>query len=134
MRFPPRGGNVRAGAVALVVLLACAGPAAAAGDLTGGVVVSSAAAVGKPAPIEWKLGYRSPEGSRERGSVGVGAGLPEGKRLECALWGGAGAVAGSIAGPLGAAVGGGLGLLAGLVVAHFFAPRTAAARHSPKAI
>lgn len=47
----------------------------------------------------------------QRPSIGVGAGMKEGAPLEVMLWGGSGAVAGTVLGPGGTLVGAGLGLL-----------------------
>jgi hypothetical protein len=111
-----------------VALMSASEPAAAAAliepILKADVDVSTASAKdkkGKP-PIEFKLGYRKAEGSHERDVIGVGVGMKEGKPLEMALWGAAGAVAGSLGGPFGAAVGGAVGVVAGLVYSHFFPP------------
>jgi hypothetical protein len=50
-------------------------------------------------------------------------GLAEGKRLEMMVWGGGGAIIGSVAGPVGAIIGGAVGAIAGLVVAVVIVPR-----------
>jgi hypothetical protein len=114
---------------ALLSAALAATPASAAGaapNLTARVEVSSAAV--KPPPIDFNFGYRKAEGAHERGSVGVGAGMKEGKPLEILYWGGAGAVAGSLAGPLGTVVGAAAGAVTGLLVSLFAAPRAAAGR------
>ncbi len=108
-----------AAALALAALSAAAEPA-----LKADVARSPAAPRAQPAPITWRLGYRPPMSPVERGTIGAGAGLSEGKPLEMLWWGSAGAVAGSLAGPLGAALGGAAGAAIGLCVSLFATPKT----------
>jgi hypothetical protein len=49
-------------------------------------------------------------------SAGRGGGLSEGIKLETLLWGGGGAIIGSLAGPVGAVAGGAVGFLVGLSI------------------
>jgi hypothetical protein len=91
-------------AAASLIAAALARPCSA--DLIADVAVSTASA--------------SP---RRRSSAGTGAGLKEGKPLEVMLWGGGGAIAGSLAGPLGTIVGAGTGALCGLLYSVFIVPR-----------
>lgn len=110
--------------LACLLAAALAAPCAAA-DPTGlkaDVAVSTAAP-----PISWHLGYEpaavpAEDGSGEGGSVGVGAGISEGKPLEMLLWGGAGAMAGAVTGPVGAGIGAAAGALIGLAVSLFASP------------
>lgn len=51
-------------------------------------------------------------------------GMNEGKPLEFLVWGGGGAILGSLAGPAGAALGGTVGAAAGLLFSTFVEPRT----------
>jgi len=98
-------------------------PGFAAPALIADVVVSSAAAPSTLAPITFRLDSRPGAGPKGRHSVGVKAGLGEGKPLEMAVWGGAGAIAGSLAGPAGAVIGAGAGALCGLLYSVFIVPR-----------
>lgn len=99
--------------------------AAAPPSLTADLSVSSSTA--KPSPLVFDLGYHHAPAPGQRGSVGASGGLAEGKPLEVAYWGGAGAVAGSVAGPFGALVGGAAGAVVGLLVSVFASPKAAAA-------
>ena len=53
----------------------------------------------------------------------VGAGISEGKPLQVMVWGGAGAIVGSMAGPLGTVVGAATGSVFGLIVSIFIIPK-----------
>ena len=48
--------------------------------------------------------------------TGRGGGISEGIKLETALWGGGGAIIGSLAGPIGTIVGGAVGFFVGLSI------------------
>lgn len=64
-----------------------------------------------------------PAGPQGRTAVGVGVGLAEGKPLQVMVWGGAGAIVGSMAGPLGTVVGAAAGSVTGLLFSLFAVPR-----------
>lgn len=70
-----------------------------------------------------RLGLQPAATPTGRASVGAGVGLSEGKPLEMLLWGGSGAIVGSMAGPVGAAVGGAAGAVVGLLYSVFVVPR-----------
>ena len=61
-------------------------------------------------------------------SAGGGGGISEGIKLETLLWGGGGAIIGSLAGPVGAIVGGSVGSLVGLTIGIIMPRR----QNSPK--
>ena len=61
-------------------------------------------------------------------SAGGGGGISEGIKLETLLWGGGGAIIGSLAGPVGAIVGGSIGSLVGLTIGIIMPRR----QNSPK--
>ncbi|MBI5596567.1 MAG: hypothetical protein HY928_10805 [Elusimicrobia bacterium] len=102
--------------VLLALLLAA--PARAAVTVT-----ASSSPIHVDAPPLMRLGAQPAATPTGRASVGVGMGLSEGKPLEMLLWGGSGAVVGSMAGPLGAAVGGAAGAVVGLLYSVFVVPR-----------
>lgn len=64
-----------------------------------------------------------PGGPQGRAGVGVGVGLSEGKPLQVMVWGGAGAIVGSMAGPAGTVVGAAAGSAFGLLFSMFVVPR-----------
>lgn len=99
----------------VVVLAATLAAPSAATDLT----LSSATIRSRPAPLEYRLGYDKPHSTVSRGSIGFGRVLGEGPVLEVGIWGGGGAVIGSLAGPLGTVVGAAAGTVAGLIVSAF---------------
>lgn len=103
-------------------------PASAAEPL----IDASTAAASAPAPILFDLGYHKAAGERGRGSIGASGGLSEGKPLETALWGGAGAMAGSVAGPIGIAVGAAVGSILGLIVSAGAGPSPTPGRTAPR--
>lgn len=107
---------MRPAALLLSVLLAA--PAAAEPALT-----SSSAPIHLDAPPLMRLGHQPAVTPSGKASIGVGVGLSEGKPLEMLLWGGSGAIVGSMAGPLGAAVGGAAGAAIGLLYSVFVVPR-----------
>ena len=87
----------------------------------------STVAAQSPAPNLSADGYNNvlPDyGSRRKGGAvlargqgaGRGGGMNEGIKLETLLWGGGGAVIGSLAGPVGTVVGGAVGFLVGLSI------------------
>jgi len=103
------------------LLLALALPAQGAdAPLKADVGVSTKAA--DKGPIEFKLSFEPGDGVRVPKHIGVRAKLAEGKPLQMMLWGGAGAVVGTLAGPFGAAVGGAAGVVAGLLFSIFVQP------------
>ena len=57
------------------------------------------------------------------GGGGAGLRLAEGKPLQVMVWGGAGAIVGSMAGPAGTVVGAAAGSVFGLLVSLFVVPR-----------
>lgn len=106
-----------------VLLLALAAHAAAAGpSVTADIEVSTPAAV--PGRMILRVEPReAPAGQgRARRSIGFGRVFEEGVPLNVGVWGGAGAVIGSLAGPPGAVIGAGAGALAGVLYAVFAAP------------
>ncbi len=114
---------------AVVLAAAMPLPGFAAPALIADVAVSSAAAASKPAPLDIHFGIRVADGPHKRVSIGVMAGMKEGKPLEVMVWGGGGAIAGSLAGPLGTIIGAGTGALCGLLYSIFIVPR-----NGPKSI
>lgn len=64
-----------------------------------------------------------PGGPQGRAAAGVGVGLSEGKPLQVMVWGGAGAIVGSMAGPAGTVVGAAAGSAFGLLFSMFVVPR-----------
>jgi hypothetical protein len=107
----------------IVVAVLFASPFCAAASppsLTADLSVSSSTA--KPQPLVFDLGYHHAPAPGQRGSVGASGGLAEGKPLEVAYWGGAGAIAGALAGPFGAVVGAAAGSVVGLLVSIFHHP------------
>ena len=113
MRRPP----------AFVLALALASPCVAAPALTSNVAVSSPSARSGSEPFTFKFGFQKGAGVEGRSSLGAGGGIKEGKPLEMALWGGGGAVAGSMTGPVGAMIGAAAGMVAGWIVATFVVPK-----------
>lgn len=92
-------------AVAVGLSLVLVSPCArAAAVLTSDVSVSSMSAKGK------------------RSEAGRGGGISEGKPLEMTIWGGSGAVIGSLAGPVGTIIGAASGALVGLLISIFVVP------------
>ncbi|TPW19983.1 MAG: hypothetical protein FD126_2141 [Elusimicrobia bacterium] len=61
--------------------------------------------------------------AENKAPVRVGAGISEGKPLQVMVWGGAGAIVGSIAGPAGTVVGAAAGSAFGLLFSMFVVPR-----------
>lgn len=89
--------------VAVVLSLVLAEPCLGAVVLTSDVSVSSLTARGK--------------------LPGVGkGGISEGKPLEMTIWGGSGAVIGSLAGPVGSIIGAASGAFVGLLISIFVVP------------
>jgi hypothetical protein len=107
---------------AVVLAAAMPLPCFAAPALIADVAVSSEAVPSALAPIAIHFGTRLAAGPHERASIGVMAGIKEGKPLEVMMWGGGGAIAGSFAGPLGTIVGAGTGALCGLLYSIFVVP------------
>ncbi len=100
--------------LAVVLAAALAAPGGAA-DLA----LSSATIKNKSAPLEYRFRYDKPHSSVSRGSIGFGRVLAEGPVLQVGIWGGGGAVIGSVAGPLGTVIGAAAGTVAGLIVNAF---------------
>ena len=90
--------------LAAVLSLVLAGSGAEAAVLTSDVSVSSMSAKGK------------------RPEAGKGGGISEGKPLEMTIWGGSGAVIGSLAGPVGTIIGAASGAFVGLLISIFVVP------------
>lgn len=97
-------------------LLAAALPASAASppSLSADLAISSTTSPARSAPL-FQLRFEKGPATGGRAVAGVSLALDEGKPLQAGLWGGAGAIIGSLAGPLGAGVGGATGVLLGLV-------------------
>lgn len=117
---------------AAVLAAALAPPCAATPPLTAGVAVSSAPAA-SPGTVILRVMAQPGSVPYRRPSIGLGGVLMEGKPLEVMLWGGYGAVAGSLAGPLGTAVGAGTGALCGLLYSIFVVPRNGPGPRRPPA-
>ena len=94
---------------ALIGLLAAAlaSPCAALPELTADIAVSSQPASSSQSP------------SSATGGIGISS---EGKPLEMTVWGGSGAIVGSLAGPIGTIVGAAVGALGGLLISIFVVP------------
>lgn len=90
--------------VSVILSLVLAGPCLGAGVLTSDVSISSMSAKGK------------------RSEAGQGGGISEGKPLEMTIWGGSGAVIGSLAGPAGTIIGAAAGAFVGLLISIFVVP------------
>lgn len=112
-------------ALATLLSLGLAAPSVAA-PLKPEVVVSSPAVKSKNEEFSFRADFLR---SQSRGAgpasiptVGIGAGIAEGKPLEMALWGAGGAVAGSLAGPGGAIIGAATGVTLGLLYSVFIVP------------
>lgn len=102
-------------AVTVILAAALSEPCAAAPIISADVVISSATATPRGAAPLFQPRFDKADAPGGRAFVGIGLRLDEGKPLQAGLWGGTGAVIGSLAGPLGAAVGGGAGVLLGLL-------------------
>ena len=99
-------------------------PAAALPAMTGDVTASSTAVK----TTDFKFRVEDDRTKHGRAEVGVSLMMDEGRPLEFLVWGGGGAILGSLAGPAGAALGAAAGAAAGLLFSTFVEPRT-----SPKA-
>lgn len=102
--------------VSLALLLAVPSRAAV-------TVTSSSSPLHVDVPPLMRLGVQPAATPTGRASLGASVGLAEGKPLEMLIWGGSGAVVGSMAGPVGAAVGGAAGAVVGLLYSVFVVPR-----------
>lgn len=117
-------------ALAVILAAALASPCAAAPSLTSDILVSSAP-VSKREPPLFRFNFQQGTGPQGRSSVGIGVGLSEGKPLEMMLWGGSGAVVGSLAGPLGTIAGAATGAVVGLLISIFIVPHNGPQPPSP---
>jgi hypothetical protein len=94
-----------------------------AAALTTDVTVSTRPAPGPGAGILRVEPREAPAGQgRARRTIGFGRVLEDGVPLNVGVWGGGGAVIGSLAGPPGAIIGAGAGALAGLLYSAFAVP------------
>jgi hypothetical protein len=116
-------------AFAALLAAALASPCAAAPELA--VAVSSAAA-SRPGTVILRVDPQTGTGRYRRPSLGLGRLFDEGKPLEVMMWGGSGAVAGSLAGPAGTIIGAGAGALCGLVYSIFVVPHNGPEPKLPK--
>lgn len=108
--------------LALALLAPSAAPAAEP-SMTAGVSVSTPSS-GAGRTILRVEPLEAPRGTgRARRSIGFGRVFEDGVPLNVGVWGGGGAVIGSLAGPPGAIIGAGAGALAGALYAIFVVPR-----------
>ncbi len=91
-----------------------------------GIFIPSGESGARKKPPPFVFGF-----DKTTGSPTVGVGLADGKTLEMSLWGGGGAMIGSVAGPVGIVVGGLLGAAVGLFVAVVVVPHDGPSRQAP---
>jgi hypothetical protein len=93
---------------------------------------TSSSAASTSAKTQYNVNLLGQEPAGGGVSIGVGAGISDGKGLETLLWGSAGTAIGTVAGPLGAAIGGAVGAFCGLMIGIFIVPKNGPDRISNK--